>query len=427
MIPKTLSNHFKLLLLIGLIAPLNSIGQYKFQVRVKDAVGETLQLRLIYGTSSKSYKIKDQKIDRKDQLVVFDQSVSVIGAGYQLAFENQKEKIEILLDNNYNFSLEIPGRNVEQATTNARLTSGFLEYQKKETSKERKQELLNLWLSLPESNLFHLFGLIEKKVDQKYAGTDEEIGQFFKDVPKTSRSLQFLPNTYSLLFKIVRIKNVNPDNYITAADEIMKDVPPNSPLYEFYLGWMFKNLEYFQNLDLVDPYLYIYENYILNKNITFADKEEFKRIEEKVASLNNLPVGSNAPKLEIENAYGTRFVLSDLVKNSKYTIVGFFDPDCHHCQVKMPEVDILLRQAPYKDLDIQKILVLNSSVTDQRWEDFIYKYQMGAWLNVKPMGNEYLNDWYVYSNPKFFILNSEGEILHKNAAKLQFDTLLKDQ
>lgn len=127
-----------------------------------------------------------------------------------------------------------------------------------------------------------------------------------------------------------------------------------------------------------------------------------------------MPLGSIVPDLALTNIEGKDITFNSIFSKHDYTMVIFFDPDCSHCQEKMPKIVKYFNENKFSK-DIMVLGFLNTT-NDTKWKKFVEDYQMQNWLNVKSKDNndKYQENLGVFANPNYLLLNRKGEVVLKN-------------
>ena len=181
-------------------------------------------------------------------------------------------------------------------------------------------------------------------------------------------------------------------------------------------------------------YVHLFEKYIGPKNYSWISAKEREKLSEKAYYMMGKMIGSGAPDIELNNLDSVKSTLYNL--KSKYTILAFWDPKCHHCRETLPQMDSMYKKM-WKQKGVKVFSVATQSDgTIQDWYDYINEHHLQAWENVysssadeqqsmqlgKPSVTQKYDVWYF---PSFFVLDSEKRFVAKKLNYQQMVDFLK--
>lgn len=143
------------------------------------------------------------------------------------------------------------------------------------------------------------------------------------------------------------------------------------------------------------------------------------------ATLHNIRYNYNRIKQSLIGAHGQELWMADTNQSSnpndwvsshrfptKYVILWFWDPDCHHCQEQSAQLKVLydsLLTAPYRPFEVYAV-GYESDV--EKWKKYVKEHDF-RWVNVGgPNVNiDYQEAYNVHGAPTMIILNERRDII----------------
>lgn len=397
---------------------------YTISINTKNLNSEKILLYLLYG-SNKQQAISDSiTIKSNEQKVEFKNEKKVVGAIYYLKIASKTEEIKLAIDNNSKIDLTLESNLIETIScSNNLLNKEFIEFQKNEkklSEVEVKNTKEKIATKYPAS-IINLYFKVDNKIYERNHLTTEDKTKyrdsFFNFIDKNDKRIYLLPNIYKLLYSFVTILPVNNDNYTKNIDLVLKNIPCDSKNYAIYTKWFVLNLNYFEAKNLDASFVYLYKTYIDKKNCdTFSDADKNKN-NNKYASILKTPMNSIIPDFTMIDKDSISHTLSKIYPENDFTYVGFYSPNCTHCNETYPKVSSFFTtlKAKYPNKKIQLISVLNDT-DEAKWQNFIESAKMNDWLNLKSTDKDrkFQTDFNAVSNPTFFLVNRKGQILLKS-------------
>lgn len=185
-------------------------------------------------------------------------------------------------------------------------------------------------------------------------------------------------------------------------DFILEKSQANEMVYNLNLNFL---LSLFDEIgpDLVFDYLI--NEYVLNGGCT--NETVASQWKEKVATYENLLIGKTAPNIQLD----TNLLLSQVVKNSKYTILFFWSSQCHFCHDQLPAL-----KAVYSEYDeIIEIIGYSLDTEASQWKNSISDNDL-EWKNFSDLkGWESLavKDFKINRTPSYYLLDNKRTIIAK--------------
>ncbi len=207
-----------------------------------------------------------------------------------------------------------------------------------------------------------------------------------------------------------RLHIQHPDSLKPAVDQLARLASGNEETYK-YLIWML-TLKY-QNptvMGLDELYVYIYDTYFASGEMDYWANDQLKKnLGEYATQLRNSLIGKKAPNLIMLDSNLERKSLYDI--NSEYTLVYFFDPDCHHCKLATPVLDEIYDSGEF---DLQ-VFAVSTDTSMVKMKDYIRDMEL-SWITVNGPRTETAPYYTLYdamTTPMIYILDRKKNIIAK--------------
>jgi thiol-disulfide isomerase/thioredoxin len=401
-----------------------ALDGYELSINTTNLKGKKIELCLYYGLYGEKSIADSITIKSDVQKVLFTKTQKVYGAIYLLRIANQKETVDLVIDNGERLTInltkpEVTNLEILKNTKNEE----FLAYQKNISDKNSEEAILNrnaLIAKYPTSALA-LYFKIQNKIASKPTSDSSQLkifqDSFFSDIKITDPRMFLMPNLYQMLYKYVSSSTINNVNYQNSIKTILGDLKCNSNNYKAYTKWFLSNFLYYESYNLEESYLYFFKNFIDVKDCNNFTDAELAGYRNKTETIKTIPLGTKIPNLIVQDTEGTEFNLYQNLPNFDFTYIAFFSPSCSHCNETMPKVqeyfEALQKNNPF--LKFQLIAVLNDDDTSL-WQKFITDKKIQNWKNVKTKGEtrDFQKDFNAYANPNFVLTDKVGTIILKS-------------
>ncbi len=220
-----------------------------------------------------------------------------------------------------------------------------------------------------------------------------------------------------------------PDSFNVEADKLMKRVKCGTDMYKYTFWWLAHYAGVSKVMGMDESYVYMIEQYVMNRDycghLDTATKRAY--IEDAIRIAPNT-IGKKGKDIVLPSNMEVSQSLHDLCKKGEITVLAFFDPTCHHCEVEVPAVDSALN-AIEKELGIvvNRYVVQNAD-EDDKWRKFIKDKRLNNHYthvhNPSRVGS-YRVDYNIVSNPVFYLLDKNGIIKGKRLDHTNIGGLIK--
>jgi len=453
----------KLLLFTVLFCVLSIRGaaQFVLKINASNTIDSIAYLRTNL-FDDKNYIPKDT-IKLYKSSITIKNTKSIVGGMYFLYFPKSKQKIQFILEDQDTVRLIINGKDyLENSTINLNKNMVLLTYQRLEKSLSHYDSSYALALKsgkkfnqiqkaayfkvktdslmayrttalkrFKKQDAIHIYfstlNALDKTIPSKrdYIGRQNFLKQFELNEPK----LFFTPVMRQIIVEYLSYYPLESDSLIQGLDAVFSSILCTNKAYPFifdYFTKVFKNREVQNN---TEGYAYLINKYVKNNTCAFLDKKNKDAFITELNQIQAQKLNDTALDMNLEDTSGIKLSLHAIAKQSNYTVLIFFDPNCEHCKVELPKMDSTIKVLEKELLiKIGKYAVCNEPNIDKTvWKEFILNNQLDyQYTHVIMSGNnenlELRKAYDAFTNPLFYLLDKDGILIAK---KLSTNTLRK--
>ncbi len=175
--------------------------------------------------------------------------------------------------------------------------------------------------------------------------------------------------------------------------------------------------------------VYIAKNYYLNKKLAWPDKVGFIGLQIFVEFNENSLLGMDAPELNLNDLMGNTVSLRGI--ESEYTLVYFFDDQCHTCKKELPAIKEIAKK--YKDSGLNIYAVYTESNKENFTKFVNQEFPNSAmeknWNFVwdQNFDSNFHKLYNVMKTPQMFLLDRRKIIIGRNLDSQALELLLKTE
>ncbi|MDR0728580.1 MAG: redoxin domain-containing protein [Prevotellaceae bacterium] len=230
--------------------------------------------------------------------------------------------------------------------------------------------------------------------------------------------MPFLSNTFRIYY--LRILPLDKDVLMERTEFLINKAKANREVYEYIVRnrYDFFRSAPYPELGGIAPA--IAEKYIIRDSAEWQDKAFLARTRHFVAVSQLNPEGAPATNLILQDSTGKTIALYDV--EAPYTILLFYNPQCHSCAAITPMLWEVYTQ--YRDKGLQ---VYAAYVDNNRTDWTPYLVEKGYnWINVWDAdGSQGLYDKYnIHAIPLMYLLDKDKIILRKDITVEQLQEVL---
>jgi thiol-disulfide isomerase/thioredoxin len=233
-----------------------------------------------------------------------------------------------------------------------------------------------------------------------------------------------------------------PDSLIPAIDFLIETSRADSSLFRYMLITLFNYYGKSNIMGMDAVQVHIAEKYYLPES-WWSDAKFLAELKDRIEKTKPLLIGNVAPEIELMSVpvdhfraavtdtalrkyphVGTRFTLSQI--KSKYLVLVFWEADCGHCQVVVPEL-YKIYQKSLQPLGVT-ILAVNTLFGEDgkaKWVNFVNDHALYGWINAwNPYSYDFKLKYDVVSTPQIFILDENKKIVAKRIGPEQVEEIV---
>ncbi len=233
-----------------------------------------------------------------------------------------------------------------------------------------------------------------------------------------------------------------PDTINMEIDKLLNIAESDKELFRFMLVTLFNYAATSQIMGFDAVYVHIAEKWYLPK-ATFEDTAFIRKTRETVEKLKPLLIGKTAPDIQMlwvpsdhfqvattdsvarNNPHIGSFIKLSQI-NSKYTILVFWESDCHHCQKQIPELYDIYKKNKDMDIKVLAVHMLGGVEGKKKWISFVNEHGLYDWMNVwNPYDFTYKKIYDIKITPAIFVLDKDKKIIAKKIEPMQIENFLK--
>jgi len=211
-----------------------------------------------------------------------------------------------------------------------------------------------------------------------------------------------------------------PDSIIAAADMVLAKAKANDEVFRFTLEYLFSEFQQSKIMGMDAVFVHLANNYYLAGQTPWVDKVYVDKIKDRVRKTEPNLIGKVAPELIMQTSDGT--VASLRFTPADYTILVFWEPDCGHCKVVIPEIWKIYQK--YEKNNV-KVFAVYTQYEKDKWVDFINEHKL-FWINAydSEYNTNFRNNYDIYSTPVIYLLDKDKKIIAKRIGTDSLDELI---
>jgi len=238
-----------------------------------------------------------------------------------------------------------------------------------------------------------------------------------------------------------RVIPMIPDTVNMEFDKLLNLVKSDKDIFRYMLVTMFNYGATSQVMGFDAVFAHVAEKWYI-PNATFEDTAFIRKTRETVEKLKPLLIGKTAPDVQMlwvpsdhfavattdtvarNNPHSGSFIKLSQI-DSKYTILAFWESDCHHCQKTIPELYGVYQRIKSKGVKLMSVHMLAGIEGKKKWINFINEHEMYDWMNVwNPYDFTYKKTYDISVTPAIFILDKDKKFIAKKIDPSQIENFL---
>ncbi|MGI8951185.1 MAG: redoxin domain-containing protein [Chitinophagaceae bacterium] len=227
--------------------------------------------------------------------------------------------------------------------------------------------------------------------------------------------------------------SAEPDSISAEINYMLLSSRTNPELYKYLLG---KFTDKYMNPEIMGQdkvFIFLFDNFYAKGDTTWLSAAQKKYIFDRAYSLIANQIGEPAPTLDLVDSSGKTISLYNV--QAPFTVVLFWDPDCSHCKVEVPQLDSMY-EAKWKAQGIKIFAVNVADAALKNWKNFVAEHHLEDWINVYQPAEQrraeatsnqpnYRQLYDVFQTPTLYLLDSSKNIIAKKLSLEQFDDVIQ--
>jgi thiol-disulfide isomerase/thioredoxin len=221
-----------------------------------------------------------------------------------------------------------------------------------------------------------------------------------------------------------------PDSVNRACDNLLNTTESYTEVFRSMLVTLFTHYADSKTMGFDAVYVHLAEDWIMSR-ASISDTAFIRDTQENVSRMKPILNGKTAPDLhmlcppaehfklaktdtlELKNPnIGSYINLSQI--NSRYTILVFWESDCGHCKIEVPELYEVYQRLKPKGVEVFAVHMLAGIEGNQKWISFVNEHELYDWINAwSPDDFAYKKEYVFNTTPSIFILDKDKRILAK--------------
>jgi thiol-disulfide isomerase/thioredoxin len=408
-------------------------------------------------------------------------------AGLYLVYLPNKNRFDLLIDKNQNFSVE---SDTSDLTRKTRITGDddnmlFYQYQtyisdkrdlatglQKSLKSATKQDSVIIKKKLEETNT-EVFAYVKDLVDSN-PGTflskflislkEVEIPDPPKDykgnITDSTFQIRYYKAHYFDYFDLSDVRLLRtpfyekklmnyldnlivpvPDTVFKEVDHLIQLSRTDTFLFKYMLTTLFNYYANSKYLTMDAVYVYIAEKYYIPE-AKWSDKKFIDDLKKRIVKIKPLLVGNPAPDVQLVRVSDDHFMQAaedtSLKRNpyvgdffnlrtvpAKYLMLYFWEADCGHCKKTIPELYAVYERLKSKGVQVIAVHMLTGIPGKEKWVDFISSKNLYGWINAwNPYDFSYRETYDINSSNILYLFDKDKKILAKHISPDQAEQII---
>lgn len=213
-----------------------------------------------------------------------------------------------------------------------------------------------------------------------------------------------------------------PDTVAYEASKLVSKTVNDSISFKEMLSYILNDAMQSKYMGMENVWAKLAEDYILDKNIPWIEKEKEAQIRSLHEALKLNRIGMKATNLEVVSLDGDTINTNDI--EAQFTILYFYNTTCGHCK----ETTTILRNniyPKYKDHKL-RIIAFNLGNDEKSWREYISNNNLSEWTNC--FDPTYKSAYWMYYDtsavPMIYVLDKNKRIIARKVDGENLDKLL---
>jgi len=213
---------------------------------------------------------------------------------------------------------------------------------------------------------------------------------------------------YCKFFLSTRVDSI--ENVYKDVDALITKASANIEFEKYIVSYLVDHYETPSVIGMDAVFVYLADNYFINKKLTWADDKAVSLIKERRDEMQYNLLGMQAQNLKLKKLDGDYINTNEI--STKYLILWFWEPGCSLCDELTPVL-----HSKYEEIRKMgsELIAINIQRNKSEWEKYITDNKL-YWINAwDPDGVcEFYKYYGTNRTPRLFILDSQKRIVAKD-------------
>ncbi len=234
-----------------------------------------------------------------------------------------------------------------------------------------------------------------------------------------------------------------PDTVFKEVDHLILLSRADTFLFKYMLTTLFNYYANSKYLGMDAVYVYIAEKYYIPE-ATWSEKKFIEDLNKRVVKIKPLLIGKTAPDIQLVRVADEHFLVAaedtSLKKNpyvgdffnlknvsAKYVLLYFWEADCGHCKKSIPELHAMYERLKPKGVKVISVHMLSGIPGKEKWVDFVTTHNLYGWINAwNPYDFSYREIYDINSSNILYLFDKDKKILAKHISPEQAEQIILD-
>lgn len=241
---------------------------------------------------------------------------------------------------------------------------------------------------------------------------------------------------------IDKVAYQHPDSLIKECDMLIGASRADPVIFRYMLITLFNHFAKSQIMGMDKVYIYLADKYYIPE-ADWSDPEFIEKLKDRVKKAKPTLIGVKATDIQLvridddhfihaeddeelkKNPYvGEFFQLYDILAD--YLILVFWEADCGHCKVQIPELYEVYKRLKDKGVEVVAVSTLGGEEGKVKWVNFVNEKGLYGWVNAwNPYDFSYKQIYDIPSTPQLFIMDKDMRIIAKRIAPDQAEKIIE--
>ncbi len=206
------------------------------------------------------------------------------------------------------------------------------------------------------------------------------------------------------------------DTICRYADNVLQQIENDTLMLRYFLDYIMpRYYRSTKNIGWDATWCHLVRQYYLTGKCTWAPQSEIINKRQTCEFLEKSLIGARGAELymaDTNQSDNPQDWISSHRFPTRYVILWFWDPDCHHCQIQTPELKHLYDSLSAAGNKRFEVYAVGYDADIDKWKKYVRDYHLD-WVNVggTNVNIDYQEAYNVHGTPTMIILNEERRII----------------